>query len=128
MTLGELIAALEKATKAELRDHVSTTASDRPVYFDWCDFVPGSLDSYRGYYDHLAISIEKDCNTTVGTLLAACREALGKTYQGYKGGQYTMDADTPVWVANWGDCRGWGIAKVEDDGSYRVDLKTQHFD
>jgi hypothetical protein len=31
-------------------------------------------------------------------------EAIGKTYTGYKGGEYVMGKVTPVWVANYGNC------------------------
>jgi len=57
--------------------------------------------SYRGYYDELAFEPVPD--TTVGAMLAAAKEALGATYTGYKGGDYTMNAYTQVWLARYGD-------------------------
>lgn len=56
--------------------------------------------SYRGYYDELAFVPEE--NTTVGEMLKEAKDALGKTFFGYKGGDYKMDKDTPVWLAHWG--------------------------
>lgn len=52
--------------------------------------------SYRGYYYDLAFEIETE--TTVGAMLAAARKALGATYQGWKGGEYTMGEHTDVWL------------------------------
>jgi len=57
--------------------------------------------SYRGYYDELAFEPVPD--TTVGAMLAAAKDALGATYTGYKGGDYTMNAYTQVWLARYGD-------------------------
>lgn len=52
--------------------------------------------SYRGYYHDLAFEIERD--VTVGEMLAAAYGALGSTYEGWKGGDYTMDSHTDVWL------------------------------
>ena len=30
-------------------------------------------------------------------------ECIGETYRGYKGGDFYMDENTPIWIANWGD-------------------------
>ena len=56
--------------------------------------------SYRGFYEQLAF--EPLPNTTVGAMLACAREALGKTYEGYKGGMYTMEGYTDVHLAEYG--------------------------
>jgi hypothetical protein len=58
--------------------------------------------SYRGYYNELAFEPKKD--VTVGEMLAAATSALGATYGGYKGGQYTMNECTDCWLAEYGDC------------------------
>lgn len=62
----------------------------------------GAAHSYRGYYEQLAFT-PKD-NVTVAEMLAEARKADGSTHHGWKGGQYTMDLDTPVHVAESGDC------------------------
>lgn len=92
MVLYELIAFLEK--------------------FDPEKAVPIGFDnphSYRGYYDQLAF--EPVRNTTVGEMLAAARSARGATYNGWKGGEYTMTDHTEVWLAMEGDC-GEGFGPV----------------
>ena len=56
--------------------------------------------SYRGFYDELAFVPAE--NVTIGSMLECAREALGKTYTGYKGGCYKMGEYTNVWLAEWG--------------------------
>jgi hypothetical protein len=71
MTLGELIAFLKKRPK------------DQKVLFGF-----DHPHSYRGTYADLAF--EPTRNTTVGAMLDAAKGALGKTYSGWKGGEYEM--------------------------------------
>jgi hypothetical protein len=56
--------------------------------------------SYRGYYDELAFEPVRDIR--VGDVLAAAKSAVGRTFEGYKGGDYTMDVHTSCWIANYG--------------------------
>lgn len=114
MTLGMLIKSLEVE---------DATAR---VQFDFCNFVPGKLDSYRGYYSDLALSYSQDGRATVGDLLEECRQAVGKVYVGWKGGDYTMDENTPVWVAEPGTSSGTAITEVR--GGWPVVLVTEYVD
>ena len=59
-----------------------------------------SVDSYRGYYDELAI--EPGGTATVADAVAMLEESIGATFEGYKGGDYTMYGHTPVWSAPYG--------------------------
>lgn len=59
-----------------------------------------SVHSYRGYYDELAI--EPGGVVTVAKARVMLEDAVGSTFQGYKGGDYTMTGDTPVWSAPYG--------------------------
>lgn len=52
--------------------------------------------SYRGYYDELAFEIRR--NVTVGEVLSAAESALGATFQGWKGGDYTMFGHATCWL------------------------------
>lgn len=72
-----------------------------PVYFDDGEPV-GSLESWRGVYAHLTLTTGR-APRTVAELLAEARAAVGSTYQGYKGGDFTMDESTPVWADPYGD-------------------------
>lgn len=62
---------------------------------------PGELHSYRGFYQDLGV---EPCKTeiTVEQFLQELNNCLGKTYRGYRGGDYVMTKDCPVWEANWG--------------------------
>ena len=83
MSLDELIAALERLD------------SSLVVPFGF-----GHPHSYRGYYNELAFEPRE--NVTIGAMLADARSALGTTYKGYKGGDFTMTGWTPCWLAEWG--------------------------
>lgn len=84
MTLGELIKTLEKANP----DKVVPIGFKHP-------------HCYRGYYEQLAF--EPARNVTVGSMLECAKSAVGQTFEGYKGGDYTMDNYTRVWLAEYGD-------------------------
>jgi len=85
MTLGEIIEFLEQQPP------------EKVVPVGFCN-----PHSYRGVYEYLAF--EPTCGTTVGEMLDEARSALGKTYSGYKGGEYTMDGYTDCWLAEYGCC------------------------
>lgn len=85
-------------------------------YLEACDpatRVPVGLGrpcSYRGSYDELAFEVARD--TTVGAMLESARSALGQTFTGYKGGEFTMDGWSRCWlVADSSEC-GEGIGPV----------------
>lgn len=59
-----------------------------------------SPHSYRGYYDDLAF--EPLENATVKEMLACARSAVGKTFEGYKGGSYTMGLYSTVYLSEYG--------------------------
>lgn len=53
--------------------------------------------SYRGYYDELAF--EPARNVSIEYMITIAEGALGETYTGWKGGEYTMDENTTCWLA-----------------------------
>lgn len=85
MDLGELIAWLEKQpADAKVMDGFGSPHSD------------------RGSYEDLAF--RPVGRTTIGEMLAHARSAMGKTFTGYKGGDYVMNEYTTVKIGNWGSC------------------------
>ena len=70
--------------------------------------------SYRGYYSDL--SLKPGTSQNARELLAECRKALNKTFYGYKGGDFEMHSEVPVWIAYKGSC-GKKLIAVNDDGS-----------
>lgn len=86
----------------ELIDKLKRMDLTLPVYFDNGQH-PTDIDSWRGIYSELALSHEVGGEPlTGGALLEILEGAIDKTFTGYKGGDYVMTADTPVWVDNYG--------------------------
>ena len=57
---------------------------------------------YRGYYDDLAFELAGE-PMNVCELIAICKSAIGKTFEGWKVGSFEMDETTPVWIAERGE-------------------------
>lgn len=103
MTLGKLI--------EELNAHPASTLVRHG------DGGLGEAGSYRGYYCDLAFE-PTPTPGTVADLLAEATAALGNTFEGYKGGDFVMDANTPLWVSEWGASSGiaiMGLAAFDGD-------------
>ena len=109
LMLGELIILLDKAKNKDL-----------PVVFDCSEYRPVSLNSWRGAYEELAINYSnEDPPLSCKQLLRECRKAVGTIFQGYKGGDFKMGKNTPLWVANYGTSSAWcnhsrGIVGIEE--------------
>ena len=118
LLLGELILKLE-----------SVKNKDLPLFINLMDKRPKGIDSWRGVYAELAIqtedfgsyqtkeiekkfddgdifykhkSIGKE-NPTVAEWIDVLKEVVGKTFTGYKGGDFTMGKGTPVYLAEHGN-------------------------
>lgn len=84
MTLGQLIKCLKK------------------MDFEQRIIGLGRLYSYRGYYCDLAFEPTTQVKEA-RQLLSECRAAMGKIFEGWKGGDYVMGENTPLWVAGYGN-------------------------
>lgn len=82
----------------------------------------GSPHSDRGDYCNLAFKPLEE--TTVGEMLKHAKSALGKIFEGYKGGHFLMDTYTKCHIGEWGRCgeeitgadfRNWMREDDEDD-------------
>lgn len=91
ISLGELIALVPENV-------------DLPVQYDFADLTPTKPESYRGYYDHLALGwVDGEWKGLRSNEFRSWLvEARGAVYEGYKGGHYTMSDNTPMWVSEWG--------------------------
>lgn len=112
-TLGALTEALEKRKP------------DECVRFDFCSLTPHKLMSYRGFYDHLALTWQSGLDSTVERLVKMLREADGATFQGYKGGDFVMGKQSPIWVAQYGDSGSTAIVGISDRCDYMTIIKTK---
>ena len=52
-----------------------------------------------------------------------CKEAIGKEFTGYKGDEFLMGKNTPVWVSNYGQCPNTAIVDIVDKDDY-IMIKT----
>jgi len=97
MTLGNFISGLENFPQDKEIENID------------------SPHSYRGYYSDLAFQKEEGTRT-VGSLLTQLKtECLGKVFQGYKGGDFFMSDETPMWIANYGSTGVKIVEIIEED-------------
>lgn len=120
LTLGKLIEQLQAC------DLTGTDGKPKSICYDFCRFRPTSLMSWRGSYAELALGYKENGDyPSAQSILEDCQSSIGATYQGYKGGDFVMDADTPVWVANYGNSSETAIVGVVDAG-YQIVLLTAY--
>jgi len=93
MGLGELIAALSGANQ----EHIAPMGFGTPM-------------SWRGDYSQLAFA--PAVNVTVASMLANARSALGKTFIGYKGGEFKMHEFVDCYIDEYGESGGDKIGPV----------------
>lgn len=115
LTLGKLIKSLESSNQ---RATVECTNG----------ISPGAPHSYRGYYSDLAFELNDPTvvNLKVKDFLAVCRKVLDTTLEGYKGGDFVMDADTPLWLSAWGEADDVAMMDVmrKDDETVLIVVKS----
>lgn len=123
LSLGELIAKVEPIA-ANQKGRIDDKLEEADVYFDFEYLYPVSLCSWRGSYSELSIEFgQGQTALTVTRFLDMLKESVGKSYCGYKGGDFVMSRQTPVWVANYGNAGNTGVIGVLDLG-YRVIIQT----
>lgn len=103
MTLGRLI--------ARLKSIVSPTVE-----------AFGRPHSYRGYYRDLAFERRPGRMTTHAAILV-CEACLDKTFEGYKGGDFTMNSGAPVWFAEWGRSDGHRVISLNNNGTFETETE-----
>lgn len=115
LTLGKLIERLKECSP------------DQYVIYDWVEQVaPSAPESYRGYYCDLSFP-PSATPIKVSELLQDASGAIGATFEGYKGGDFTMHDRTPIWASPYGSANGIAIMDLKQiDG--RVVLITKQID
>jgi len=123
ITLGELISKIKPIVDNQKNRESKEEAT---VRFDFEYLFPTELDSWRGSYAELALNFKSEGNEmTVTAFYNMLKEAIGKEFTGYKGGEFIMNEDTPVWVANYGNSGSTAVVEVVDNG-HTVILITQY--
>jgi len=107
-TLGKIIELLQKCDQEKI------------VRFDKKNLYPSYFTSWRGSYCELSLTYT-DNPITVKSLLKNAVEIVGNHQTGYKGGEFLMTRNTPVWVANYGMSSGFKKAKDKSE-QYIVDI------
>ena len=111
LTLSELILKLEPIVKNQKDGEEAT------VRYDFEYLFPTSIDSWRGSYNELALNFETQGEEMkVSEFLNMLKECIGKTFTGYKGGDFTMHKGTPIWVANYSHSGNTAVIDVVDNG------------
>jgi hypothetical protein len=86
--------------------------------------TPVNLDSWRGSYNELAIDYDDSVKgMSFKKFHKMMNDAIGETFTGYKGGEYTMNRQTPVWAAHYGESGKDGVCKITKEGN-KVIIKT----
>ncbi len=81
----------------------------------------GEPHSYRGYYEQLGFTPVE--NVSVKAMITYARSARGKTFEGYKGGSYTMTTLTDCWIAEYGETAEDPITDAQIE-LWRIECKT----
>lgn len=140
LLLGEIILKLEM-----VKDKT------KPLFIDILNKRPMGIDSWRGSYAELAIQTESlgsyntdkiihesqygnsyehkiigKENPNVKEWIDVCKEVIGKTFTGYKGGDFTMSKNTPVYLAEYGNS-SFKIDDKEIDEKDYSNYKTIYF-
>ena len=102
----------EQLTLGQLIDKLKACDQAKWVIINSSLNYPGYLSSYRGYYEQLAVTIQSKNLVKVAEFLKLCKKACGYVFTGYKGGEYLMDTDTPVWASNYGHASRAAIVDV----------------
>ncbi len=119
LSLGQLIDKLRAIPVVE-------APNVQEVMFDFEYAYPTDFGSWRGVYAQLACGFEFGGKApTLTEFIAKAESCVGATFEGYKGGDYTMTRGTPVWVANYGHAGGTVITDVFDEG-WQVILLTAY--
>ena len=86
-------------TLGHLRYLLATMPPDTPCRFDTGHhFGLAFPSSYRGYYQDCCFNASTDYEqSNVGHVLGLVEGAIGKSFQGYKGGVFAFDTGTLVW-------------------------------
>lgn len=116
ITLGQLIETLEALPGAAR------------VRFDYGAF-PNSFASWRGDYSQLTLVPGGIApGLSVAGLLKQAHSADGGVFEAWKGGEYTMRRDTPVWADPRGEAYGHTVQGFAVKGGVVVVKTARHVD
>lgn len=112
LTLGELIDKLKQFNKKMI------------VKIDFNNLSPAAAMSYRGYYSDLAFDWSND-DINVQDFLDICKNTINTELEGYKGGEFLMESNTPVWIDEYSIAMGCAVMDIKICGNV-VKIITKH--
>lgn len=83
--------------------------------------------SYRGFYEQLAVEPTGAENTLSEVFGAELDNVIDTYLEGWKGGDFYMDSDTPVWLSYEGTCSGRAIVGAELRGNVLVLITEEDY-
>lgn len=86
--------------------------------------IPDDFDSWRGSYCELALGYTNNGEIDSATLSRKAYNANGAMYEGYKGGEFTMDLNTPIHQDNYGEYGNRKIIGIEKKDNKLI-IKTR---
>ncbi len=90
---------------AQLKDEAEADLQESIAKYD--------AASDRGFYDQLAFEPCDKKVCFVKQFKSVLQSCLADAFEGYKGGMYRYNLDTPVWVSRYGEVSGMGITAVK---------------
>jgi hypothetical protein len=112
--LGSLIKDLKNIQPDLIVEIDDGTFPSSPIFHSW-----------RGSYYELGMEFSNNNeNITVNDLLEKAELVNGKYLFGYKGGEFLMDLETPIHIANYGSCGNTKLIGVYEDNGKAI-LKTR---
>ena len=118
---------ISQITLGELLNQLESIDSDKPIMFDngkYPEIGGLGIYSYRGYYCHACMQYKSEYErVTVANMIAMLKNKIGDVRTGYKGGDYYMNPDVPVWMAEYGRAEQIAIVEVDGDG-YTAIIRT----
>lgn len=115
LTLGEIILKIEPLLKKQ-KEVKENFGHEAKVVFDFEYLFPTGIDSWRGSYSELALEFSSEGEAMeISKFYKMLKETIGKEFTGYKGGEFTMNKHTPVWVANYSHSGNTGVVDIVDN-------------
>lgn len=127
LTLGEMILKIEPILKNQ-DAVIEKYKHEAKVCYDFEYLFPKTIDSWRGIYTELAldfVSSSEDDEMGITDFYNMLTDCIGKTFTGYKGGEFVMGKSTPVWVANYGNTGNTAVVDIIDN-EYQVIIMTAY--
>ena len=129
LTLGEFLQRL-KIERSRINKDM-WKHDEVQVFYDIGDLFPTEFASFRGYYEDIALGFSAGEIAyepqTVDEFIERTEATIGATFYGYKGGDFKMDEDSALWIANWGDSSSTVVYDVRLH-SFQIVIHTRYED